>query len=393
MSLQRQDLPALVAGFVAVLVGFTSSVALVFQAAQALGATPAQTASWLLALGVGMAVTSICFSWRSRQPVLTAWSTPGAALIAASSGISLPQAVGAFLFCGLLIAIAGYSRVFERLMDRIPASIAAALLAGVLARFGLDAVRATPTAPALVLAMLLAYLLGRRFAARWAVPLVLVVGLLVAALLGQIAPLQLPAGVGAAPVFVTPAWSASALIGLGLPLFIVTMASQNLPGVAAQRAAGVAVPVSPVIGGTGVVTLLLAPFGGYAFNLAAITAAIVMSPEAHEDPRRRWLAAVAAGGFYLAVGLAGAAVVALFAALPAALVLAVAALALLGSIGNGLAGAMAAPAERDAAVLTFLVTVSGLSIAGIGAPFWAVLAGGLALALQPRSSPVSGASR
>lgn len=389
----RADLAALVAGFVAVLVGFTSSVALVFQAAQALQATPAQTSSWMLALGLGMGLTSIGFSWRYRQPVLTAWSTPGAALIAASSGISLPEAVGAFLLCGALITVAGASRLFERLMDRIPASIAAALLAGVLARFGLDAVRATPEAPLLVVAMLIAYLLGRRWLARWAVPLVLLVGLAVAAGLGQIAPLQLPAGIGAAPVFVAPAWSATALIGLGLPLFIVTMASQNLPGVAAQRAAGVTAPVSPVIGGTGLATLLLAPFGGYAFNLAAITAAIVMSPEAHEDPRRRWLAAVAAGGFYLVVGLAGAAVVALFAALPAALVLAVAALALLGSIGNGLAGAMAVPAERDAAVLTFLVTLSGLSVAGIGAPFWAVLAGGLALALQARSKPVSGASR
>jgi benzoate membrane transport protein len=393
LSLQRQDLPALVAGFVAVLVGFTSSVALVFQAAQALQATPEQTASWMLALGLGMGLTSIVFALRYRQPVLTAWSTPGAALIAASSGISMPEAVGAFLLCGLLIAIAGYSRLFEKLMDRIPASIAAALLAGVLARFGLDAVRATPESPLLVVAMLIAYLLGRRYFARWAVPVVLLVGLAAAAGLGQIAPLQLKDGIGAAPVFVAPQWSATALIGLGLPLFIVTMASQNLPGVAAQRAAGITAPLSPVIGGTGLATLLLAPFGGYAFNLAAITAAIVMSPEAHEDPRRSWLAALAAGGFYVLIGLAGAAVVALFAALPKALVLAVAALALLGSIGGGLAGAMAEPRERDAAVLTFLVTLSGLSIAGIGAPFWAVLVGSAALLLQPRISPVNGAPR
>ncbi len=382
--LQPKDLPALVAGFVAVLVGFTSSVALVFQAAQALQATPEQTASWMLALGLGMGLTSIVFSWRYRQPVLTAWSTPGAALIAASSGIGMPEAVGAFLLCGALIAIAGYSRLFEKLMDRIPASIAAALLAGVLARFGLDAVRATPASPLLVVAMLIAYLLGRRFVPRWAVPLVLLVGLAVAGLQGTIAPLALGAGIGAAPVFVAPQWSATALIGLGLPLFIVTMASQNLPGVAAQRAAGVTVPLSPVIGGTGIATLLLAPFGGYAFNLAAITAAIVMSTEAHERADRRWLAALAAGGFYVLIGLAGAAVVALFAALPKALVLAVAALALLGSIGSGLAGAVAEARERDAAVLTFLVTLSGLTIAGIGAPFWAVLVGALALALRQR---------
>ena len=366
------------------LVGFTSSVALVFQAAQSLQATPAQTASWMLALGLGMGLTTLAFSLRYRLPVLTAWSTPGAALIAASSGISLPDAVGAFLFCGLLIAIAGYSGLFARLMDRIPASIAAALLAGVLARFGLDAVRATPEAPLLVLPMLLAYLLGRQCFPRWAVPAVLVVGVLLALGLGLVAPLQLDDGVAAAPVFVAPQWNLSVLIGLGLPLFVVTMASQNLPGVAAMRAAGVHLPLSPVIGGTGVATLLLAPFGGYALNLAAITAAIVMSPEAHEDPKRRWLAAVAAGLFYVVVGLAGAAVVALFAAFPKALVLAVAALALLGTIGNGLAAALQGEGERDAAVLTFLVTLSGLTVAGIGAPFWAVLVGSLALGFRRR---------
>jgi benzoate membrane transport protein len=380
--MKRADLAAPVAGFVAVLVGFTSSVALIFQAAQALQATPAQTASWMLALGLGMGLTTIFFSLRYRLPVLTAWSTPGAALIAASSGITMPEAVGAFLLCGLLITVAGYSGMFTKLMSRIPASIAAALLAGVLARFGLDAVRATPEAPMLVVAMLFAYLIGRRLFPRWAVPTVLAVGVLLALGLGLVAPLRLDGGVGAAPVFVAPSWNPAVLIGLGLPLFVVTMASQNLPGVAAMRAAGVQVPLSPVIGGTGVATLLLAPFGGYALNLAAITAAIVMSPEAHEDPKRRWLAALAAGVFYVLIGLAGAAVVAVFAAFPKALVLAVAALALLGTIANGLAAALQVEGERDAAVLTFLVTLSGLSLFGIGSPFWAVLVGSLALLLR-----------
>ncbi len=384
MGLTRRDLPALVAGAVVVLVGFTSSVALVFQAAQAVGANAAQTASWLWALGLGMAFTSIGFSWRYRQPVLIAWSTPGAALIAASQGVSLPAATGAFLLCGLLIAVAGYSGAFARLMDRIPVGIASALLAGVLARFGLDAVRATPDAPLLVGAMLLTYLWGRRALPRWTVPAVLAVGLIGAVALGLVRPLAFEGGWGAAPVLVRPTWDPAVLIGLGLPLFVVTMASQNLPGVAAMRAGGVNVPLSPVIGGTGLATLLLAPFGGYALNLSAITAAIVMSPEAHEDPQRRWLAAVAAGLLYGGVGLLGAAVVGVFAALPKALVLAVAALALLGSIGNGLAAALADARERDAAALTFLVTLSGVTVAGIGAPFWAVLAGGLAFVLRPR---------
>jgi benzoate membrane transport protein len=384
VKLSERDLPALVAGFVVVLVGFTSSVALVFQAAQALQATPAQTASWMLALGLGMGLTSMLWSWQYRQPVLIGWSTPGAALIAASSGIPMGDAIGAFIFCGLLIAIAGYSGGFTRLMDRIPASIAAALLAGVLARFGLDAVRAAPQAPWLVLAMLLAYLFGRRLWPRWAVPVVLLVGVALAFLMGLVAPLSLQDGLGAQPVFTAPTWSWSALVGLGLPLFVVTMASQNLPGVAAMRAGGVSVPLAPIIGGTGLASMLLAPFGGFALNLSAITAAIVMSLEAHEDPSRRWLAAMAAGLFYVLLGLLGAAVVGVFAAFPKALVLAVAALALLGTIGNGLASALADEPQRDAAVITFLVTLSGLTVAGIGAPFWAVLAGGLALLLRRR---------
>jgi benzoate membrane transport protein len=381
--LTRSDLPALVAGFVAVLVGFTSSVALVFQAAQALQATPAQTASWIWALGLGMGISSIGLSWRYRQPVLTAWSTPGAALIAATPGLTLAEGVGAFLVCSALIVLAGWTRAFERLMDRIPAAIAASLLAGVLARFGLDAVSAAPSALPLVLAMLLAYLAGRRWWPRYAVPGVLALGLAVAALGGAIDTSRLQGG-WAQPVFVAPQFSVAALVGLALPLFVVTMASQNLPGVAAQRAAGVTAPISPVISATGLTGLLLAPFGGYAFNLAAITAAICMGREAHEDPARRWLAAAAAGGFYLLLGLAGAAVVGLFAALPKALVLGVAALALLGAIGNGLAAGMKSEAERDAAVLTFLVTLSGVQLAGIGAPFWAVLVGLLALGFSRR---------
>ncbi len=379
-----RDLPALVAGFVVVLVGFTSSVALIFEATQALGATPAQTASWIWALGLGMGLTSVALSWHYKKPVLTAWSTPGAALIAASSGITLAEATGAFLFCGVLIAISGYSGLFARVMDRIPVSIAAALLAGVLARFGLNAIAVAPEAPLLVLAMLVAFLIGRRVWPRWAVPGVLVVGVLLAYALGLVAPLHLPAGLGASPVLVMPEWRWGVVVGLGLPLFVVTMASQNLPGVAAMRAGQVDVPLGPVIGLTGVATVLLAPFGGYALNLSAITAAIVMSPEAHEDPGRRWLAAVTAGLLYVGVGLAGAAVVAVFAAFPKVLVLGLAALALLGTIGNGLAAALHDEGQRDAAVLTFLVTLSGVSAAGIGSAFWAVLVGVLALALRRR---------
>ena len=375
------SLSAAVAGFVAVLVGFTSSVAIVFQAAQALGATPAQTSSWIWALGLGMGLTSLGLSLWTKQPVLTAWSTPGAALLAGTQGVTMPQAVGAFIVCGALIAVFGVTRWFERVMDRIPMAVASALLAGVLAHFGLDAVLAVKTAPLLVLVMAAAYLLGKRLWPRYAVPGVLVAGVAVAAVQGR---LQLGAvdWAWARPVWTTPGFSLGALIGVALPLFVVTMASQNLPGVAAQRASGYQTPVSASITVTGLATVLLAPFGGYALNLAAITAAICMGREAHGDPARRYVASAMAGLFYIAIGLAGGAVVGLLAAFPRELVAAVAGLALLGTIAAGLSAALKDERHRDAAILTFLVTLSGVSMLGIGSAFWGVVAGSAALLIQ-----------
>ena len=372
---------ALVAGFIAVLVGFTSSVAIVFQAAQGLGATPEQITSWMWALGVGTGLTSIGLSLWYRQPVLTAWSTPGAALLVATHGVSLAAATGGFIISAVLITIAGASGLFEKLMDRVPVAIAAALLAGVLTRFGLDAALATHADPLLVGTMALVFVLGRRLWPRFAVPGVLVAGIAVAAARGGISLANVQWG-WARPVFVMPEFSVAAAVGLGLPMFIVTMASQNLPGVAAQRAAGVTAPVSPVIATTGVATLLLAPFGSFGLNLAAITAAICMGPEAHPEPKRRYIAPVSAGLFYLLIGLGGGAVVGLMAAFPHALVVAVAGLALLGTIAGALSSALAVEKHRDAAALTFLVTLSGVTLGGIGAPFWGVVAGGLALGVQ-----------
>jgi benzoate membrane transport protein len=375
------SLAAVVAGFVAVLVGFTSSVVIVFAAAQALGATSAQATSWMWALGIGMGLTSIGLSLATRQPVLTAWSTPGAALLAGTSGVAMSEAVGAFVACGVLIVIAGVTRGFERVMDRIPQAIAAALLAGVLAKFGIDAVGATKSAPLLVLVMALAFLSGRRWWPRYSVPGVLVVGIAVAALQGRLQWSAVEASV-AMPVWTTPLFTWGAFIGIAVPMFVVTMASQNLPGVAAQRAAGYATPVSHSITATGAATVLLAPFGGYAFNLAAITAAIAMSPEAHADPAKRYTAAVMAGVFYVVIGLAGGAVVGMLQAFPRELVLAVAGLALLGTIAGGLASALHSERHRDAAILTFLVTLSGVTLLGIGSAFWGVIAGATALLVQ-----------
>ena len=369
------------AGFVAVLVGFTSSVAIVFQAAQALGASQAQTTSWMWALGIGMGLTSAGLSLWSRQPILTAWSTPGAALLAGTHGITMPEAIGAFIVCGALIALFGATRWFERVMDRIPLAVAAALLAGVLARFGLDAVLAVKTAPVMVLVMAAAYLLGKRAWPRYAVPGVLLAGIVVAAVQGR---LNLGAvdWAWAHPVWTTPSFSGAALIGVALPLFVVTMASQNLPGVAVQRASGYTTPVSASITVTGLTTVLLAPLGGYSFNLAAITAAICSGPEAHADPARRYTASVMAGVFYIAMGLASGAVVGLLAAFPRELVAAIAGLALLGTIAGGLSAALKEEQHRDAAILTFLVTLSGVSFFGVGSAFWGVVVGSVALGVQ-----------
>ena len=363
------------AGFVTVLVGFASSAVIVFQAAGAVGATAAQVSSWMLALGLGMGLTCVLLSLRYRAPVVTAWSTPGAALLVTSAvGLTIEEATGAFVVSAALITIAGFSGWFERAMDRIPVAIASGMLAGVLLRFGLDVFLAMRTRFALAFSMFAVYLVARRLAPRYAVIAALVVGVAVAAGQGLLRVDETRLAL-AAPVWVTPRFTAGALIGVALPLFIVTMASQNVPGVAVIRASGYTVPISPVIGWAGLANLVLAPFGGFALNLAAITAAICMGPEAHEDPRRRYVAAMAAGVFYAIVGLFGATVVGLFAAFPRELVAAVAGLALLATIGNGLAAALRDENQREPALVTFLVTASGVTLSGVGSAFWGLAAG------------------
>ncbi len=378
------SLSAVTAGFVAVLVGFTSSVALVFQAAQAFQATPAQITSWMWALGLGMGLCTLLPSLWLRKPVMVAWSTPGAAVLATAGlagGFSMAEAVGAFMVCAALITVAGATRWFERAMNRIPMEIASALLAGVLARFGLQAFAAAQTALPLVLLMLGCYLAARRFAPRYAVVLTLVAAIVYVALRGQMAWSAVTFEL-AMPQWVTPQFSVGAIVSLALPLFVVTMASQNLPGVAVMRATGYQMPVSALVTMTGLATLVLAPFGAFALNFSAITAAICMGPEAHEDPRRRYTAAASCGAFYIIIGIFGAVVTGLLTAFPKELVVAIAGLALLGTIGNGLATALRDEPHREAALITFLVTLSGVVIGGVGSAFWGVVAGSVALFVQ-----------
>ncbi|WP_263770926.1 benzoate/H(+) symporter BenE family transporter [Propionivibrio soli] len=363
------------AGLIAVLVGYSSSAAIVFQAATAAGAGPADITSWLLALGLGMGITCIGLSLYYRAPVLTAWSTPGAALLTtALVGVPMGEAIGAFIVASALITLCGVAGWFEAIMKHVPKSLAGGMLAGVLLRFGLNVFVSLGSQFGLVALMLVVYFAGRRLRSRYTVPLTFLAGLGWAAVSGLIH-FDAVTVTLAQPVFTMPVFSIASAIGVGLPLFVVTMASQNVPGIAVLRANGYTTPVSPLISWTGLTGLVLAPFGGFSFNLAAITAAICMSPEADRDPQRRYLAAVCAGLFYIATGLLGATVASLFAALPKELIAAIAGIALFGTIGNSLAGALHHEGERDAALITFLVTASGLTFGGLGSAFWGLLLG------------------
>ena len=375
-------LSVLSAGFVTVLVGFTSSYPIVVQAARSMGLNSDQLATMTAALAIGMGLTCLVPSIWLRLPVVIAWSTPGAALLAVSlRGLSLPEAIGGFIASAILLTLAGATGLFERWMNRIPQSLASALLAGVLVQFGFEAFASIQTAPTIVVPMLLTFMLSHRPLPRLAVPLTLLVGLCAAWFSGA----GLPASLALTMAPVEPlAWSvdfsAQALLGVALPLFVVTMASQNLPGVAVLRAMGYGhAPISKLLTVVGLVTLVMAPFGVFALNLAAITAALCMVPQAHPDPAKRWLAAAAAGVLYLVVGVCAVPLAAVFAAMPRELIVTIAGLALLPTIGRALHASLQLESQRDAALVTFLVTASGLTLWGIGSAFWGVLLGAATL--------------
>ncbi|UCJ15321.1 benzoate/H(+) symporter BenE family transporter [Pseudomonas sp. MM211] len=372
---------AVVAGFIGMLTGYTSSLVLMFQAGQAAGLSAGQISSWIWALSIGMAVTCIGLSLHYRAPIMVAWSTPGAALLITSlPGVPYSEAIGAYILCSALILVCGLTGSFDRIMRRIPGSIAAALLAGVLFKIALEICVAAEQQPLLVIAMLFAYLLGKRLLPRYAVLAALLVGCVLAGTLGLLNFSQFELQL-ATPEWTTPSFSIAAAISIGIPLFIVAMASQNLPGMAVLRANGYDVPASPLLNTTSLVSILLAPFGSHGIHMAAISAAICAGPEAHEDPRKRYTAAIWCGVFYGIAGLFGATLAALFAALPKALILSIAALALFASIIGGLTQAMSEPKEREAALITFLVTASGMTLFGVGSAFWGIVAGLLTLAL------------
>jgi benzoate membrane transport protein len=372
---------AVVAGFIAMLTGYTSSLVLMFQAGQAAGLSNGQISSWIWSLSIGMAICCIGLSLRYRAPIMIAWSTPGAALLITSlPGVAYGEAIGAYIVASGMIVVIGLTGTFDRLMRRIPGSLAAALLAGVLFKIGLEICVAAEQQPLLVCAMLLAYLLGKRWQPRYAVLAALIVGGVLAGLFGLLNFEQFELQL-AVPEWTTPSFSLAAVISIGIPLFIVAMASQNLPGMAVLRANGYDVPASPLLTATGLTSILLAPFGSHGIHMAAISAAICTGPQAHEDPQKRYTAAIWCGVFYGIAGIFGATLAALFNALPKALILSIAALALFASIIGGLTQAMSEPKEREAALITFLVTASGMTLFSVGSAFWGIVAGLLTLAI------------
>lgn len=366
------------AGFVAVLVGFTSSAAIVFQAATTAGASPAEISSWLFALGLSIASTCIGLSLYYRKPILTGWSTPGAVLLVTSlSGVPMPEAIGAFMFAAFLTILAGTTGLFEKIMVHIPRALTSAMLAGILLHFGMNVFISMQDQFSLVCTMLVTYLIGKRHFPRYVIILVLIAGVVTAAIQGLFQ-LDNVHFAFSTPIFTRPVFTLSTLISVGIPLFIVTMTSQNVPGIAVINASGYKPPISPLITWTGISTLIFAPFGCYSISLAAITAAICTGEEADSNPANRYKSTLIAGLCWLLIGSFGATIVALFFAFPKELTLTIAGLAIFSTIGSSLKTAMEEETQREPAVITILVSASGISLLGIGAAFWGLFAGILA---------------
>jgi benzoate membrane transport protein len=385
------SLPALAAGVLAAFVGFASSFAVIIAGLRGVGASQAEAASGLMALSISMGVCAIVLSLKTKMPISIAWSTPGAALLATTGAVAggFSAAVGAFIVTGVLIGVAGLWKPLGRAVAAIPSPLANAMLAGVLLGLCLAPVRAVAELPALGLAIVVAWAVVARIKRLYAVP---VAALLTIALIAATTHL-VPDALGSLrpmPVLVTPTFSLAAIVGIALPLFIVTMASQNIPGMAVLNANGYRPDAGRLFWSTGLFSLAAAPLGGHAVNLAAITAALCAGSDAHPEPQRRYWAAVVAGFVYVLFGLIAGAATAFISASPPILIEAVAGLALLGAFGSALLAAMNAPADREAAVITFLVTASGLSFFGISGAFWGLVAGGAVLALTRwRSLPTA----
>ncbi|GLO55787.1 benzoate transporter [Pseudomonas putida] len=376
-----------IAGLVSVIVNYGGTFILVFQAAKVAGLSPALTSSWVWAVSIGVGITGLVLSWYSREPLITAWSTPAAAfLVTALASVPYAEAIGAYLLSAAGFVVLGLTGYFERLVRIIPGGVAAGLLAGILLQFGIGAFAGLSVDPVLAGLLIVAYAVFKRFTARYAVVGILVLGLAYLLVQGQAGLSQLTLEI-ATPVFTAPAFTLNAALSVALPLFLITLTGQYMPGMLVLRNDGFKTSANPIVAVTGLGSLLMAPFGSHAFNLAAITAAICTGKEAHEDPAKRWIAGIAAGVCYILVGVFGVTLASVFMALPATFITTLAGLALLGTIGTSLASAMADAKSREAALITFLAAAANITLLGIGGAFWGLVIGLLAYAVLNGRAP------
>lgn len=375
-SLRLSDLThPIVAGLISVIVNYGGTFILVFQSAKVSGLSPELTASWVWSVSIGVGVTGLFLSWVAREPIITAWSTPAAAfLVVALSTTPYAEAIGAYLISAAAFVLLGLSGYFEKVIRLIPPGVAAGLLAGILLQFGIGAFGGMSIDPLLAGLLIVVYVVLKRFTARYAVVGILLLGLAFLLTQGRVdlSGLQLQF---AAPVFTMPVFSLNALLSVALPLFLITLTGQYMPGMLVLRNDGFSTSANPIVTVTGLGSLLMAPFGSHAFNIAAITAAICTGKEAHEEPSKRWIAGIAAGVFYILVGIFGVTLAAVFMAFPATFITTLAGLALLGTIGGSLASAMADAKSREASLITFLAAAANITLFGIGGAFWGLLIG------------------
>ncbi|EPL05046.1 benzoate/H(+) symporter BenE family transporter [Pseudomonas sp. CF161] len=375
-ALRPSDLLApILAALISVIVNYGGTFVLVFQAAQLGHLSPAQTASWVWSVSIGVGLTGAWLSYRYREPIITAWSTPGVAFLATIMPFTpYSEVIGAYVISAIGFILLGLSGAFERLVRLIPGGIAAGLLAGILLQFGINAFGGASADPLLVIVLVVAYALLRRFTSRFAVVGILAIGMALLLLQERVDLHSVHLSL-AAPVFERPQFSMGAFLGVALPLFVITLTGQYMPGMLVLRNDGFKTSANPILGITGLGSLLMAPFGAHAFNVAAITAAICTGPDAHPQPGKRYIAGLACGLFYVLVGVFGVTLASLFMILPRTFVTTLAGLALLGAIGGSLANAMAEVRTRETALITFLATAANVTLLGVGGAFWGLVAG------------------
>jgi len=382
VMLVNRIISSTVAGLVAVVIGFSSSVALIYQVVVNLGGDASLASSWLLTLGLSMGVTSIALSFYYRVPILIAWSTPGAALLIANAqSFNVNEAIAGFMFSAILIFLCGITGLFEKVINKIPFQLASAMLAGILVNFGIDVFNQMNQEPILVIVMVLTYLLSKQLAPKFTILFVLLISVVLAWQLKLVSLNEFSWQMSEFR-YISPEFNLQAILGVGIPLFIVTMAAQNLPGIAVLKAHHYKTPVSSILSVTGLVNVLVAPLGGYAINLAAITAAICMTKDVDQDPKKRYWAAVSGGVFYILMAISAGYLMNVFAILPNALIYSLAGIALFTTITSSIQQAIAENEISEAAIITFLVTASNLNLWELSSVLWGLIAGSVVLISQ-----------